>query len=247
MGGHNSGLRGGNPVVEDGLILDIGVCLARGELRPGFQTSGRFRWRDSYSGECNSSVRFDADMRELDGARLRLRFVIVGRDGDVRRHDQWIALITSRPHFGGVRWWFRCPTSGRRVRALHLPPFRSSFASRQAHGLGYCCQRESRRGRLLRAARSLDAKLGGNGNLVGPAPSKPKWMRWQTYWDLCEQLDRAAWRAFANMGLPVIAPGPRQPLDADVSSGSIVGQRKAPKFDKQIPKVKERSVLRRPA
>jgi hypothetical protein len=35
--------------------------------------------------------------------------------------DDKIFLATSRPPFGGLRWWFVCPHLNRRVRKLYLP------------------------------------------------------------------------------------------------------------------------------
>ncbi len=34
---------------------------------------------------------------------------------------QFVRLEATRPHFGGVRWWYCCPACGSRVSRLHLP------------------------------------------------------------------------------------------------------------------------------
>jgi hypothetical protein len=53
-------------------------------------------------------------------------------------------LETTRPNFGGLRWWFLCPITGRRVGVLYLPGKGGTvFASRQASGLAYRSQRAS--------------------------------------------------------------------------------------------------------
>src|SRR3954471_19126471 len=49
--------------------------------------------------------------------------------------DYRIELTTTRPPYGGVRWWFICPRSGRRVMKLHLPRGGRTFAARQFWGL----------------------------------------------------------------------------------------------------------------
>jgi hypothetical protein len=55
--------------------------------------------------------------------------------------DYRIRLVTTRPHFGGLRWWFICPLSGRRAAKLHRPPGYKYFAHREAYGLTYqSCQ-----------------------------------------------------------------------------------------------------------
>ena len=51
--------------------------------------------------------------------------------------------------------------------------------------------------RSLRAARTVDAKLGGRGNLASGPPSKPKGMRWTTCDRLRAERERAALRCAA--------------------------------------------------
>src|SRR6266516_5295107 len=51
---------------------------------------------------------------------------------------------TSRPPFGGIRWWFRCPRTYRRVRVLHLPLGGRHFWSRRAYRVAYASQRNER-------------------------------------------------------------------------------------------------------
>lgn len=54
----------------------------------------------------------------------------------------YVVQVASDPQpFGGRRWWFVCPLTGRCVSALYLPPGAARFASRQAHGLSYQTQR----------------------------------------------------------------------------------------------------------
>jgi hypothetical protein len=55
----------------------------------------------------------------------------------------WAQLLTTCCHFGGVRYWFRCPASregrpcGRRCRVLYRPLGANCFACRLCHGLTY--------------------------------------------------------------------------------------------------------------
>jgi hypothetical protein len=108
-----------------------------------------------------------------------------------------VYLEHTRPPFGGVRWWFECPRTGRPVTKLYLPRGGHRFLSRQAYGLGYACQRDGRLDRVHRQGMKLYRKLGGDGNWTDGPPAKPKWMRWRTYereldrFDaLTEKLDR---------------------------------------------------------
>src|SRR5262245_28369260 len=91
-------------------------------------------------------------------------------------------------HFcGGLRWWFVCPQLNRRVRKLYLPLGGRHFWSRCAYELAYASQRETKFDRALRRARKLRLRLGGD-----PAddeyPDKPSRMRWATYNRLMDRL-----------------------------------------------------------
>ena len=59
--------------------------------------------------------------------------------------DYKIALVTTRLHHGGERWWFTCPAQGcgRRVRKLYLPPGGVYFACRRCYRLTYRSCQES--------------------------------------------------------------------------------------------------------
>jgi hypothetical protein len=69
-----------------------------------------------------------------------------------RELTERVRLLTTKPHFGGVRWWFACPFSskdrercGRRVGKLYLPPGERRFGCRQCHALTYKSSQESHR------------------------------------------------------------------------------------------------------
>ncbi|MBW2274564.1 MAG: hypothetical protein JRG96_14930 [Deltaproteobacteria bacterium] len=74
------------------------------------------------------------------------------RAGSLGR-DYIIDLVTTCPHFGGPRWWFRCPLSGCRVRKLYAHPSTGHFASRQTLGLTYQVCREEPLDHAARRAR----------------------------------------------------------------------------------------------
>jgi hypothetical protein len=80
-------------------------------------------------------------------------------------------IATTRPRFGGLRWWFVCPLTvngrpcGRRVGKLYLPPAGRYFGCRHCHDLTYTsCQTHDKRvdflrndpAELLRAAENLE-------------------------------------------------------------------------------------------
>jgi hypothetical protein len=85
-----------------------------------------------------------------------------------RAHGEWVdyrvRLITIRPHYGGLRWWFVCPLTRqgdnppRRVAKLYLPQGGRYFGSRAACGLTYRSCQES--GKFSGRFRELAAQMG---------------------------------------------------------------------------------------
>jgi hypothetical protein len=74
------------------------------------------------------------------------------RKAEERELTERVPLLATKPHFGGVRWWFACPFSsksrkpcGRRVGKLYLPPGELRFGCRQCHALTYKSSQESHR------------------------------------------------------------------------------------------------------
>ena len=107
--------------------------------------------------------------------------------GEPLKIDDKVYLVPTRPHFGGLRWWFMCPHLNRRVRKLYLPRSGRHFWSRHAYELAYACQRETKFDRALRRARKLRLTLGGD-PADDESPDKPPRMRWATYNRLMDKL-----------------------------------------------------------
>jgi hypothetical protein len=69
--------------------------------------------------------------------------------------DYKVRLVTTTPHYGGLRWWFICPLvrrdggPPRRVAKLYLPPGGKYFGSREGYGLTYRSCQESGENRKL--------------------------------------------------------------------------------------------------
>ncbi|HYF53926.1 MAG TPA: hypothetical protein VEA41_06680 [Salinarimonas sp.] len=128
MGGYGSGRSGGGPTIEDGLALDLGK-LMRGRLfRPGQAWGGSIVWTNTRTGEQISSIGYQAQLGDEHG-RVRLHYTTTRRNGEKHASDYWVELETTPQPFGGRRWSFVCPQSGRRVAKLHLPNGGSLFAA----------------------------------------------------------------------------------------------------------------------
>jgi hypothetical protein len=185
MGGYGSGRRGAGPTVQSAFRVEIDALRRDGLIRPGVR------------GGC--VIRFSGPYRDLDvecethiggpwNDWVRLKYEMTDYwTGEPFEIDDKIFLATSRPPFGGLRWWFLCPHLNRRVRNLYLPLGGRHFWSRRAYELAYASQRETKFDRALRRARKLRLRLGGD-----PAddeyPDKPPRMRWATYNRLMDRL-----------------------------------------------------------
>ena len=192
MGGYGSGRYGGRPTVESALQLDIDYLVRQEIIRFGSPTSCELRFS---SDQGDLDVECEARVGDPWNSWIRLRYVITDYWTDEpRKIDEKIFLATSRPPFGGLRWWFVCPSENRRVRKLYLPFGANRFRCRHTYRLAYASQRETLHDRAMRRVRKLTKRLGGD-----PAddeyPDKPPRMRWTTYNRLMDKIvaaDRVA-------------------------------------------------------
>lgn len=190
MGGYGSGRSGGRPTVESSLTLNLPRLFNTGWLKANTWTSGTLRWSIVGTGEETASMGFEARLGEEEGD-IRLRWTSTNPwSGEKRQCENRIMLTTSQQPFGGRRWWFVCPHTGRRAARLHLPSGANTFACRNAYQLAYRSQRETARDRALSRAFALRRKLSDDGR-IGAYISKPKGMHWRTFERAMEKIDRA--------------------------------------------------------
>lgn len=176
MGSIHSGRRGGSPIVEDCLALDIAWLMRLGPIKVGSTASGEVVW--SSDGQRIGAIRFRLDLRHLDAARLILRYALTLPDGQSRAVCQKIDLTSTTPHFGGRRWWMRCPVTGARVRKLYLPSSGDRFAGRKAGSLGYRVERINHFDRPFEKLFRAQRRLGGaQGLAMGLERPKGMWRR----------------------------------------------------------------------
>jgi hypothetical protein len=134
------------------------------------------------------------------------------REGDRVVSDR-IRLLWTVPTYGGRRWWFQCPRTGRPATKLFLPNGGQHFWSRAGYDLGYASQREDRFSRLQRRAAMLNRQLGGKGWATWDSPPpKPKWMRWRTYERKYEGWRRVVERANAEFTIQAMRILRRPPI-----------------------------------
>ena len=103
------------------------------------------------TGKRMSPVRTKSKVGDDGKPLLGLSYTVKDRQGLEHRVEEVLRLQTTRPTFGGVRWWFSCPRMldgeecGRRVGKLYRPPRSRTFACRHCLELSYeSCQRSHR-------------------------------------------------------------------------------------------------------
>ena len=103
------------------------------------------------TGKRMSPVRTKSKVGDDGKPLLGLSYTVKDRQGLEHRVEELVRLQTTRPNFGGVRWWFSCPRvvdgeeCDRRVGKLYRPPGRRTFACRHCLDLTYeSCQKSHR-------------------------------------------------------------------------------------------------------
>ena len=141
--------------VESCRSLDIKRFVEEDVIVANQYSSGLWTWRNSTDGEVKASIRYAVYANETDGV-IKLTYTMTQTKHDLEYN---IRLTTTRPHFGGVRWFFLCPLVNRnrpcqrRVCKLYLPPGGRYFGCRHCHQLTYKSSQES--DACIRALRKL--------------------------------------------------------------------------------------------
>jgi hypothetical protein len=128
--------------VEECRVLRVEWMQRDGVFRSGAGSTWTCLWRDD-TGFIEAAIGYVvvrerdelALMIDPDQAKQYLGMRILGRYA--------IPITSTRPHFGGMRFWFRCPVMrdgipcGRRVGRLYLPPDTKIFGCRGRLNLTY--------------------------------------------------------------------------------------------------------------
>ena len=158
MGGYGSSRWGWHTkktTVEECRILEAARWQREGIIGPDRMWAGGWQWTDAHTGEKKASIGVEV----LTGAtwgQVRLHYRVTPPGGEGRDLDYTAPLVTTRPHYGGLRWWFQCPNTkcGRRVGKLYMPPGEHLFLCRHCHDLAYQSSQEHDKG--LDAYRRMD-------------------------------------------------------------------------------------------
>ncbi len=200
MGGFGSGRSLGPSKkgrVEDCTILNADKLARDRILYSGLHTFGTLTWTDSLTGEQISSCAYEVNTVELYAAWFRVFYTLP----QTREKASYrVRLTTTRPYFGGIRWWFICPLvvdrvpCNRRVGRLYLPPGGKYYGCRVCYDLTYTsCQDSHKFDQVLAMmAKELDTT---------PATAK-RLIRW---WATTPQATEIA-RAFSEIRVEWLNP-----------------------------------------
>ena len=191
MGGFGSGRSGRRPTVESARTLDLNQLVREGIIKAMTRTwNGTLTWRNIATGEVTSKIGYTSHVEQQSG-HLRLNYTITREWSCEKIPVEFVVQLWSTEcRFGGRRWWFECPLTGRRVTKLYLPNGATRFASRQAYQLPYASQRETPRDRALSRAWKARSRVNGIGGIGDPC-LKPKWMRRKTFDRLMKRVEAA--------------------------------------------------------
>jgi hypothetical protein len=178
MGSSSSGRHGGRPTIEGCGSYRLSTKNLRQALRhpPGTDLVFRYRVDDE-------PMDVWLQVRPAQGC-LRLRHPsreIREFSSDPPAEMEYAIDLTWTPAgFGGRRWWFLCPLSGRRCAVLHLPRGGRRFASARGYGLARHVTRLPEHERLWWKMAKIARRLGARADPEIP-PGKPKGMHRRTY------------------------------------------------------------------
>jgi hypothetical protein len=78
-----------------------------------------------------------------DDRFVMLKYTLADRGGNKTDYVYTVTLVTTPCNFGGVRYWFACPSCGWRVAVLFLAPGNVHFMCRNCNNLSYNSRNES--------------------------------------------------------------------------------------------------------
>jgi hypothetical protein len=173
---------GWRPHIESATCLDVRRMLKLGSLVPNRETYGSWQWKNG-DGEKVASVNYHATLTETVGL-LVLDYTYRDRNTGERQPVTCRIPLEAVPcHYGGHRWYARCPSTGRRTVKLYkwngIAPFCHRDAIRPKPT--YASQRTSGASKIIDQRWALRRKMGDDFSDLFGEPFKPKWMRWRTF------------------------------------------------------------------
>jgi hypothetical protein len=219
MGGLGSGRTGGWPTVEGCCSLVLSADEIMRPIRNGMRKLGMreiaegrrvnlpwraYRWTRHGESDPWAVVQIRLELSSRYGTAW-FRYDVDHYSRRTGPQEYRVSLVTTPCQFGGLRWWWICPATRRRVQKLYLSNGGYRFLSRGpgANMLAYASQRHGAIDRCHARSRKLYRRLGAeySGPLDDRWRPRPKGMHWQTYNAICDRLERES--SCLNRGLEV--------------------------------------------
>jgi hypothetical protein len=154
--------------VEECLPLDVERMRREGTFGCPPGTIRTILWKNSWGGN-QAMLAFEIVLDPAWGMALSIDPELANIPPALKLPAKYLVPIaTTRPHFGGIRFWFRCPVArdgkpcGKLAGRLYLPPEQQVFACRDCHNLTYASVQthDQRQYDLARDLVALNAALG---------------------------------------------------------------------------------------
>lgn len=167
--------------LDDCRILDINRMQKLGAIKPDIIKTGRWLWVNSETDEETSSIGYICRTLYTDNEHINLNYTMTNSGEKI---DYDVRLVKTYPNYGGVRYWFICPVTGKRVAKLYRTPYDNRFISRHVYKLLYASQSESIYATLGNKRHRLMRKLDRNHDY----PVRPKGMHHKTFERIADQV-----------------------------------------------------------
>ena len=118
---------------DESCRLKMSYLRKRGMLT-GEESLEKIVWTSSMTGKETTII---LGVYLTDNPVAILMYSVTDREGNKTDYDDKVNLVTTPCYFGGVRYWFGCPSCGRRVGVLYLAPGDVYFRCRHCNNLSY--------------------------------------------------------------------------------------------------------------
>jgi hypothetical protein len=118
------------------------------------EATGKTSWTSNQTSKTIATVLFGVYL--TDEPCIILIYTLTDRNGNKTDYNDKISLVTTPCNFGGVRYWFGCPSCGRRVGVLYLVPGDVYFRCRHCNNLSYHSRNRCRLGTFGHTSREID-------------------------------------------------------------------------------------------
>ena len=137
---------------DESCRLRISELRKDGMLRSG-QTISKRSWTSSMARRTTTAILL-VDVTDVPFAILI--YSVTDRYGNKTDCKDEILLVTTPCNFGGVRYWFECPSCCRRMGVLYLAPGDVHFRCRHCNDLSYHSRNRCLPGQFGHTSRQID-------------------------------------------------------------------------------------------